>query len=66
MEKTYASVNEIAKMYGISPQVVRQYCHAKGQDFAYQTKEKGKILIHIKRFDRFLTRRRPEYSRRAI
>lgn len=51
IERKYYKVNDIAQIFSLNPRVVRQYCHAKGQRFAFQPVKKGNILIDLKKFE---------------
>lgn len=53
MEQKCFSVSEVAQIYALKPAVVRSYCHAKGQSFAYQLVKSGKLLIDLKKFDKW-------------
>lgn len=55
MEQKYFSVSEVALIYALKPAVVRSYCHAKGQSFAYQLVKSGKLLIDLKKFDKWFS-----------
>ena len=54
MEQKYYKVSEVAQIFSLKPAVVRQFCHAKGQRFAFQPVKNGNILIDIKKFEEFL------------
>ncbi len=54
----YFSVTQIAEMYGLTKQTVREYCRRPWQRFAFQPAGKnGKILIDKEKFDRWLAHR---------
>ena len=55
----YKSVSEISKLYGISRDMVREMCHARGQKFAFKPNG-GKFLIDHRRFREYLDRKRRE------
>lgn len=57
MEQKYFKVSKIAQIFDLKPAVVRQFCHAKGQRFAFQPVKGGNILIDIKKFEDFLKSR---------
>lgn len=58
MEQKYYKVSDVARIFGLKPQIVRNYCHAKGQRFAFQPSGKGGcILVDIKKFEDFLKTR---------
>ena len=54
MEQKYFKVSQVAKIFGMKPAIVRQYCHARGQRFAFQPVKRGNIFIDIKKFEEFL------------
>ena len=54
MDKQLYKVSDIAKMFSMRPQMVRQFCHAKGQKFAYQPIKNGNFYIDPEKFKRFL------------
>ena len=54
MEQKYFKVSEIAKIFSLKPVKVRQYCHAKGQRFAFQPIKGGNILIDKQKFEQWL------------
>lgn len=53
IEQKYYSVREVSQIYALKPAVIRAYCHAKGQSFAYQMVKSGKLLIDLKKFDKW-------------
>lgn len=55
----YKSVSEIAEMYGMSKDTVRDMCHARGARFAIKPNG-GKIYIDHRRFREYLERKRRE------
>lgn len=57
MEQKYYKVREVAQIFGLKPAIVRQFCHAKGQRFAFQPVKRGCILVDIKKFEDFLKTR---------
>lgn len=63
MDQIYATVNETARIFGMKPAKVREFCHAHGQTFASQRVERGNILINIAKFVKWMSMRRPEYLR---
>lgn len=55
MEKKYYKVKEIAKIFSLKPRKVRDYCHARGQRFAFQPSGRGgSILIDIEKFEKWI------------
>ena len=52
IEQKYYSVREISQIHALKPAVIRAYCHAKGQSFAYQMVKSGKTACHILRPER--------------
>ena len=52
----YESVTKTAERYGLPRRQVLEWCHARGQKFAFKPGG-GKFLIHIERFKEFLERR---------
>lgn len=54
MEQKYYKVTEVAKIFGMKPALIRQFCHARGQRFAFQLVKRGNILIDVKEFEKFL------------
>ena len=57
MKQGYYSVSQIAEIYGLTKQTIREYCKEPWQRFAFQPCNGGKILINIKKFDRWLNYR---------
>ena len=57
MEQKYYKVREVAQIIGLKPAIVRQFCHAKGQRFAFQPVKRGNLMIDIKKFEDFLKTR---------
>lgn len=57
MEQKYYKVREVAQIFGLKPAIVRQFCHAKGQRFAFQPVRRGNLYIDIKKFEDFLKTR---------
>lgn len=57
MEQKYFKVTEVAKIYGMRPVMVRSFCHAKGQQFAFRPIPNGCFYIDLKKFEEFLARR---------
>ena len=57
MEQKYYKVREVAQIFGLKPAIVRQFCHAKGQRFAFQPVKRGNLMIDIKKFEDFLKTR---------
>ena len=55
MEQKYYSVGEIARIYGKKPAKIRDYCHAKGQNFAIQIAKGGNLSINIEKFDKWFS-----------
>lgn len=53
----YFSVTQIAEMYGLTKQTVREYCRKPWQRFAFQPCKGGKIIIDKEKFDRWLAQR---------
>jgi predicted transcriptional regulator len=53
MEQKYYSVKEIAQIFGLKPAIVRDYCHAKGQRFAFQPVKNGNIYIDPQKFEKW-------------
>lgn len=53
MEQRYYSVNEIAQIFGLKPRMVNDFCHAKGQQHAFQFKAHRKISIDLKAFEKW-------------
>lgn len=51
MERKYYKVSEVAEMFAMSPKKVREFCHAKNQNFAFQTVANGSIHINVEKFD---------------
>lgn len=59
-KQKYFSVTYTAQLFGLNRATVLDYCHARGQRFAYQPSgENGKWLIDIEKFEEFLARRTP-------
>ena len=57
MEQKYFKVSKIAQIFDLKPAVARQFCHAKGQRFAFQPIKGGNIYIDLKKFEDFLKSR---------
>lgn len=55
--KKYYSVTEIAKIFGFTPKIVREMCHARGQQFAFKPTG-GRFYIDYKLFKAYLERKR--------
>ena len=53
----YESVTKTAERYGLSRYQVIEYCHARGQKFAFKPNG-GKYMIHRQAFYEFLERKR--------
>lgn len=53
----YYKVSKVAQIFDLKPAIVRQFCHARGQRFAFQPVKGGNILIDIKKFEEFLKTR---------
>lgn len=60
MEQKYYKVREVAQIFGLKPAVVRNYCHARGQNFAYQIVRNGNIYIDLSKFSRWFETRKTE------
>lgn len=56
-EKKFYKVTEIARIYGIKIETVRNLCHARGQKFATRLVPNGRFYIDIEKFDEFLKRK---------
>ena len=59
MGKIHCTVNEAAKIFSMSPERVRGYCHAPKQNFAFKPPgmegKKGKdISIDIRKFKKYI------------
>lgn len=54
MEQKYYSVKEIAKIFGLKPEKVRDHCHAKWQRFAFQPAKGGNLMINLKKYEAWL------------
>ena len=52
-ERKYYKVNDIAQIFSLKPSIVRQYCHAKGQRFAFQPVKNGNIYIDLQKFEKW-------------
>lgn len=63
-EPKYYKVRDIAQIFSIDPRLVRWYCHADKQNFAYQIVKKGSILIDLKKFEAWLKMHHTEHLRR--
>ena len=56
MDKFYKAT-EIAKLYGMTAETVRNLCHARGQKFATRLVPNGRFYIDRERFEKFLEKR---------
>lgn len=60
MRQKYHSVTDAAAMLGLNRVTILNYCHARGQRFAFQPSGKnGKWLIDLEKLEEFLARRTP-------
>ncbi|MCR4748277.1 MAG: helix-turn-helix domain-containing protein [Lachnospiraceae bacterium] len=53
----FYKATEIARIYGIPAETVRNLCHARGQKFATRLTPNGRFYIDLKKFEEFLQRK---------
>ena len=53
----YYKASEIAKIYGIPAETVRNLCHARGQRFAMRLVPRGRFYIDREKFEEFMARK---------
>lgn len=53
----YISVREAAEKFGIKAKEIRNFCHARGQKFAYQIVPNGRFYIDPDKFREFIERK---------
>lgn len=56
-QTTYYKPTQIAKIFGIKVETVRNMCHARGQKFAFRLVPKGRFYIEINKFREYLSHR---------
>ncbi len=56
MERFYKAT-EIAEMYGMTAETVRNLCHARGQKFATRLVPNGRFYINREKFEEHLKRK---------
>ena len=56
MERFYKAT-EIAKLYGMTAETVRNLCHARGQKFATRLVQNGRFYINREKFEEYLKRK---------
>ena len=56
MERFYKAT-EIAKLYGMTAETVRNLCHARGQKFATRLVPNGRLYINREKFEEYLKRK---------
>ncbi len=54
----YYRVSEVARETGLKEETVRNYCHARGANFAYRIGKNGKFLIDLVKFRAYIERHR--------
>ena len=59
MDKFYKAT-EIARLYGMTAETVRNLCHARGQKFATRLVPNGRFYINRERFEDFLKRKQEQ------
>lgn len=55
--KTLYTVKDVSKMYGVSEDIVRDWCKKRNQRFAFREGDQGSFRIDIKRLDEYIERR---------
>ena len=53
----FYKASEIAEIYGMKAEIVRNLCHARGQKFATRLVPNGRFYIDREKFDDFLRRK---------
>ena len=53
----FYKATEVAKIYGITAEAVRNLCHARGQKFATRLVPNGRFYIDLEKFDEYLKRK---------
>ncbi len=56
MERYYKAT-EIANLYGMTAETVRNLCHARGQKFATRLVPNGRFYIDRAKFEEFMRRK---------
>jgi hypothetical protein len=65
-EQKLYKVTEVAKLTGLSPEYIREICHARGQRFAYKLKKGGIWYISLPKLLEWLEKRQEQTRKEEV